>query len=105
LPSAAYSIEDYDARLTAYVFLFALVLVEITDDPLRYYHYAGSSEAEKSLGVGSSFKLYILSELAHQIADQTIPMEKTAKGEEVLSWNSLLPIQQKTAVSQVRPSN
>jgi beta-lactamase class A len=52
-------------------------------------------EAEKSLGVGSSFKLYILSELAHQIADQTIPMEKTAKGEEVLSWNSLLPIQQR----------
>jgi hypothetical protein len=46
LPSAAYSIEDYDARLTAYVFLFALVLVEITDDPLRYYTVSNKNQYE-----------------------------------------------------------
>lgn len=51
--------------------------------------------AEQSLGVGSSFKLYVLAELAHQVATQTIRIKDQPQTEEYLSWNSLLPIQQK----------
>lgn len=52
-------------------------------------------DAEQSLGVGSSFKLYILAELGQQIANQTILLKDESKaGREYLSWNSVLAIQQ-----------
>ena len=51
-------------------------------------------DAEQSLAVGSSFKLYILAELAHQIATQNIPVENASRGGEAyLSWDTLLAIQ------------
>ena len=51
-------------------------------------------DADESLAVGSSFKLYILAELAHQIATKKIPIEPSSDdGEAYLSWNTLLPIQ------------
>ncbi|OQK17395.1 hypothetical protein AU255_05815 [Methyloprofundus sedimenti] len=51
-------------------------------------------DAEQSLAVGSSFKLYILAELAHQIATQNILVENASSdGETYLSWDTLLAIQ------------
>ncbi len=77
--------EEYDAQALSLAPVVSLLAAELTDGRCTVVH---DLNGEMTTPIGSSFKLYILAELASQIG-------KTGKAGSRLDWSTLLKIQQK----------
>lgn len=79
-PAPAVSWDEVDAALTPLGPAIGFVAAELTDAGCQSLHEIG---ADRRLAIGSTFKLYVLGELARQVA----------AGE--AAWDELLPIQER----------
>ena len=83
--------QDFDQKFKGLGEKISFLASEIIDHECTTVH---AIDPDQSSAVGSSFKLYILAELANQIAAQNVPVESPGSdGKTYLSWNTLLPIQ------------
>lgn len=83
--------EEFDREATALVESVSFLAAEISDGACEEIH---GIAPDRTLAIGSGFKLYILGELAQQIAHHTIDSPSSDMSLTRLKWGSPLDIQQ-----------
>lgn len=82
--------KGFDAQVTPLAEKVSFLAADITNGNCATVH---ALDPYHSLAVGSSFKLYVLAELAEQIAaSKKQPNAYAGERDEVLTWETLLPI-------------